>query len=149
MAEHRNHNINPNQSVTVIHRIMERFGMGGSLRPIQCHPCYGQGTLHYPRMLRDLSNVAGVGRETAEDEIGAWRRSVLQGGQAVQSLIRQTWERGEIDGSMDPSAGTRAGSSEARGAPRMWKDMEQLCHEPPPRAPHPFDTARAKIKGYT
>lgn len=69
MAEHRNHNTNPNQSVTVIPRIMERFGMGGSLRPIQGHPCYGQRTLHYPRMLRDLSNVARVGRETAGDEI--------------------------------------------------------------------------------
>lgn len=82
-----------------------------------------------------------VGRETGRRLIrsGAWnaRRSVLQGGhvqskagQAVESLMRQTWEHVERR-SIHPSARTTGGSSEASGAPRIWEDTEQLRHKPP------------------
>lgn len=99
-----------------------------------------------------------MGRETGRRLIrsGAWnaRRSVLQGGhvqskagQAVESLMRQTWEHVERR-SIHPSARTTGGSSEASGAPRIWEDRAA----PPqtsPRAPHLFDTARAHFKYYT
>lgn len=34
------------------HRTVECFGLGGTFKPIPCHPCHGQGYFHYPRLLQ-------------------------------------------------------------------------------------------------
>uniref|UniRef100_A0A803VEK6 Developmentally regulated GTP binding protein 2 n=1 Tax=Ficedula albicollis TaxID=59894 RepID=A0A803VEK6_FICAL len=40
-----------------LHRIMEQFGLGGTLKLISFHPCHGRDTFHYPRLLQALSSL--------------------------------------------------------------------------------------------